>query len=131
MKRFKFSLETLLEIRTQNIQRAASDLFQCTKDLHQLHEQLAELKILLMETEAELAVRRTTGDYKYEEEYRNYLLSLNEEEKILLQEKGKLQLKLLESQEKTTLLMKERKVIAKLKEKKYALWESKTNASFK
>jgi flagellar FliJ protein len=124
MKKFRFSLETLLKIRSEKIEQAGSKLLECAKNCQLIISELEEMTRLIQQTEVEMRERRKKGIFKYEKAFSKYLEMLKEKEKALRKEKEIHQRKLLSEQKQTTQAINERKIVAKLKEKKYALWEA-------
>jgi flagellar biosynthesis chaperone FliJ len=125
MKKFQFPLETLLKVRTRAIKIQGIELFEHAKRCLELKEEehaLREQMRLAIENREE---SRLQGKIKDECAYERYLLSLEEKLCALSLEKEKSQKNFVCSQQKTSKAIQERKIVEKLKEKKYSLWETK------
>lgn len=123
MKKFQFSLEILLKVRTQAIKLHGAELFEHAKRCIQLKEEENLLKEKTQDALEKREEKRLQGNLKDELAFDRYLFSLEEQMRFLNLEKEQVQKKLLQSQQKTSKAIQERKIVEKLKEKKYSLWE--------
>ncbi len=123
MKKFKFPLETLLNVREKKIKKLGGELFENASLCHALKEKEALLKEKIFQSQQESKKRRICGDLGNLLNDFRHMEQLLEEQRELLKEKKACQKKLLQTQEKTMQAIQERKIVEKLKEKKYSLWE--------
>lgn len=123
MKKFFFPLETLLKVRTETIKLLGQKLFEQAKECHllTLEEELLEEKIHLALREKNRC--REEGQFFLLPLHDAYLTGLEKEKGELNEEKARRQQRLITLQERTSQAIQKRKIVEKLREKKYTLWE--------
>lgn len=122
MKKFHFPLETLLKVRSQEVKIASCDLSKQEIKLKEAKEKEGELLNEVDLANAEMVKKRAQGDFLSQVEYDRYLT-------ILMKNTSQLK-KAKESEEELRHLkqkvvvdaLQAKKMIEKLKEKKYSKW---------
>jgi flagellar protein FliJ len=122
MKKFIFRLETLLQVRKAREGRMQRELAYTQQKWAQLKEKLESVESQIGALLEEIRIKREQKEHGLEETYSQLLSHLNAsfsqvEELLKLQEK-----QVEEKREQLKRMVRERKVIEKIKEKHYAQW---------
>jgi hypothetical protein len=125
MKKFQFRLKTLLQVRTRAIKLHGIELFEHARRCHELKEEENALREQIRDALKKQEESRSRGDLKNECAFELYFSSLEERLKCVNREKESVQKNFVQSQKKTSKAIQERKIVEKLKEKQYSLWEVK------
>ncbi|MCC5832889.1 MAG: flagellar FliJ family protein [Chlamydiales bacterium] len=129
MKKFFFRLETLLKVRKAREGRTQRELAYTQQKWTQLKEKRDSIKTQISSLMEEIRVKRKRKEYGLEETYSQLLDHLNTsfaqiEEALELQEK-----QVQEKREQLKQVIRERKVIEKIKEKHYTQWRIQAEQS--
>lgn len=123
MKKFRFSLETLLKVREGQVKEMRRSLMEVEKKFRDLKEETLSLEKNMHAQEVEIKQKRIAGDLADEIARNRHLYFLkNEWQERRVEMLSKLT-ELREKQKDATILLKKRKVIEKIKQKKYAQWQ--------
>jgi flagellar biosynthesis chaperone FliJ len=125
MKNFHFRLEALLKIKKQNIKKIQQKLLELEQEVRVLHKKKKEKEQEIFKIQETLRTQRQKGVLKENQNEILYLEQLYEEIQLMEKRETLLKLEFEKSQGVLSIAIREGKIVEKLKEKKYALWQVK------
>lgn len=110
-------------MRTQRIKNLGGELFETAKECQQIAANIYQLTSEIKNVEKEIKNSRLEGNFTNQVLFNQYHNALKEQREEWIRAKERKQKELLVLQEKTSKAIVERKIVEKLKEKRYSLWE--------